>query len=390
MKNFKIDSVKVKEIPDSRGKKTIKIELNAGLGKFSASVPSGTSKGKYEAVEKPAAIAADSVNKIIAPKIKGRNPVKQKKIDEFLIAIDGTKKKSRLGANAILGISMAVCRAGAKEKKMPLWKWISKIAGTRPKLPRPSLLQFEGGKHGRTSLDIQEFMTVASGRTFKERLSAGIKTYKSLGKSFTDLGLEGAFVPRNKKTNELLELLTEKSGKSKIFIDAAANSFYKKGKYYFEGKKLTAKELLSFYLDIIKKYPIIAIEDPFVEEDWKSWQRFMLELKKQKLKVMVVGDDLTVTNSVRIKLAKKRKACNAVIIKLNQIGTVSEAIEAAKLAKSFGWEIIISHRSGETMDDFIADLAVGLGADFIKSGAPSKPERMAKYNRLLKIEKEMS
>lgn len=384
-----ISSVKAKQISDSRGKKTIKVELNTGLGKFSASVPSGTSRGKHEAVERPAAAAASRVNNTICLKIKGRNPANQKEIDDFLIKLDSTKRKSRLGANAVLGVSMAVCRAGAKEKNLALWKWISKIAGTKPKMPRPCLLQVEGGKHGKTRLDIQEFMAAADGRTFKERLAAGTKTYKSLGKYFTDTGLEGAFVPKNKKTEELLELLTRKARKSKIFIDAAANSFYRKGKYCFEGKKLTAKELLSFYLDIIKRHPIIAVEDPFAEQDWKSWQQMVLEIKKRKLNTLIVGDDLTVTNPARIRQAREKKACNAVIIKPNQIGTVSETIVAVKLAKSFGWKIIVSHRSGETMDDFIADLAVGVAADFIKSGAPSKPERMSKYNRLLKIEKEL-
>lgn len=386
-----IEKIKAREILDSRRKKTIEVELKTNDGKFLASVPSGTSKGKYEAVAKKARIAVKNVNKIIAPKLEGSDSSQQKKIDEILMKLDGTKNKSYLGANAILAVSLAICRAGARAKKMPLWKWISEIGGTKPSLPTPYVLFIEGGLHGQ-GLDFQEFMGFIGKGSFKNKFRTGVKIYHNLGKILkkkygkvaAKLGLEGAFVPPIKKTEEALDLLVEATQKNKtrIILDAAASSFFRKGKYYFEKKKLNRKEFSNFYLEICQKYPIIAIEDPFSEKDWQGW-------KMLRSKVLRIADDLTVTNPERIKLAYQRKACDAVILKPNQIGTVSEVIKAAKLAKKYGWKTIVSHRSGETKDNFIADLSVGLGADFIKAGAPSKIERMVKYKRLLKIEKEL-
>lgn len=390
-KNFEIKLIKGREILDSRKKTTVEISLISSSGKFSASVPSGTSKGKYEAEEKPARIAVDNINKIIASKIKGKDPTRQKEIDEFLIKLDGTKKKSRLGANAILGTSIAVCRAGAKAENMPLWKWISKMAGTEAEMPFPSLLQIEGGLHAdRGGTNIQEFMTVFQRNSFKENFKQGLGIYRALGKILLQkygkaglkLGLEGAFIPSIKKAEEVLDLImvaAEKKGfrkDAKIILDVAATH-----------EKIISD--IKYYLELAERYPIIGFEDPFPENSFKQWQKFNAENKLQKANFLVIGDDLTVTNPERIKKAQKEKFCNAVIIKPNQIGTVSETIAAAKLAKSFGWKTIVSHRSGETEDDFIADLAVGLGADFIKSGAPFPKERMVKYNRLLKIEKEL-
>ncbi len=393
-----IKNIKAREILDSRGRPTIEVVLTTNLGKFISAVPSGTSRGRYEAIEKPAKIAVKKVNQIIGPKLKGKDPACQKEIDEFLIKLDNTKNKSYLGANAILAVSISVCRAGAKAMNLSLWQWLAALSGQKPCLPIPSILMIEGGLHGRGS-KIQEFMVAPESDTFKERFQTGKKIYqrlriilkKKFGQSGVVLGQEGAFTPKIEKTEKVLDLLLEAidetaaKEKVKIILDAAASSFFKKGRYHLEGKIFDRKKLLDFYLKLCQKYPILAIEDPFSEEDWQGFRKINNVLKR----VTVIGDDLTVTNPKRIELAHKKKACNAVIIKPNQIGTVTETIEAAKLAKSFGWKIIVSHRAGETKDDFISDLAVGLGADFIKAGAPSRIERMVKYNRLVKIEEEI-
>lgn len=396
MDNYKIKKISAGEILDSKGKPTVEVELETNFGVFLASAPSGISVGKYEAVALKAKIAVNNVNKIIDLQMRGKDPSQQEEIDSFLKKIDGTKNKSRLGANAILAVSIAAVRAGAKAKRLPLWKWLSKIAGGKPALPRPCILLLEGGLHGKGNLSIQEIMVVCKTKSFRENFEAGKKIFFVLGeilkKKYGQLGIrqgmEGAFVPPIKDTKEALSLAKEAIekagflGKAEIIIDAAANSFFKKGKYRFDGKILNREEFLNFYLEIFHQYPIMAIEDPFAEDDLKGWQKLIS-------KSLVIGDDLTVTNPDRIKLAHKKKACCGVIIKPNQIGTVSEAIAAAKLAKSYGWKIVVSHRSGETKDDFIADFSVGIGADFIKAGAPTQKERMAKYNRLLAIEEKL-
>jgi len=398
-KKNEIRKITAKKILDSKGNPTIRVRLETNLGNFFSSVPSGTSKGKWEAVEKKAEVAVENVNRIIGPELKEKDPTQQKKIDELLIKLDGKKDKSRLGANAILGVSIAVLRAGAKAKKVPLWKWVSEVAEIQPSLPIPSVLLVEGGLHAKTGLDFQEFMAVFPGKSFKNRFKLTVITYNNLkkilnkkyGEKVINLGLEGAFTPPIRNIEDVLKILIEvdKTEKMKIIIDAAASTFYRKGRYCLEGKKMVGKELLDFYLNLCQKYPILAIEDPFSEEDWKNWRILKSKIKNQKPQTLLIGDDLTVTNPKRIRIAYQKKACNAVILKPNQIGTVSETIEAAKLAKSFGWKIIVSHRSGETTDDFISDLSVGLGADFIKSGAPFPKERLVKYNRLIEIEKEM-
>jgi enolase len=371
IKNYKIKSLKAREILDSRGIPTLEAILNTNLGTFRASIPSGTSKGKYEATAKLAKIAINNINKIIAPKLKGRELIYQKKIDEFLVKLDGTKNKSKLGANAILAVSIAVCRAGAAAKNLPLWRWISRLSGTRFSIPIPCFLFMEGGLHGGGNLDIQEFMIVFPGKSFRERFNKAKVAFRNLGKLLPKkYGMEGAFSPNLKETEKALDLLMKvgEKNKAKIILDVAASHFHSKKKP-------------EYYLNLAKDYPILAIEDPFPQDDWQNW-------KKLNSKLLIIGDDLTVTNPNRIKLAHRRRACRGVVIKPNQIGTVTETIKAAKLAKSFGWKIIVSHRSGETLDDFIADLAAGIGADFIKSGAPFPKERMAKYNRLVKIEEE--
>jgi len=410
MKRSFIDSIKAREILDSRGNPTVEVDLTTESGVFRASVPSGVSKGKYEAVElrdggkrhqgMGVLKAVNNVNEIIAPKLIGRDPTHQGEIDNFLIKLDGAENKSRLGANAILGVSMAVCRAGAAAKKLPLWKWISKIAKTKPSLPFPCILCMEGGLHGRRNLDIQEFMVISQGPTFKERIQIGTEIFHNLGailnkkygKSATNVGIEGAFTPSIKTTKEALNLVMEAisksglKGKVKIILDIAASFFFKNGKYYFEKGILSKEKLLNFYLEICQKYPIIAIEDPFSEEDWGGFQKITEKLGK---KITIIGDDLLVTNLKRIKEAINKKACNGLILKPNQVGTVSETIEAAKYALKNKWKVFVKHRGGETHDSFIADLSVGLGTGFIMAGAPTRGERVAKYNRLLRIEEEL-
>lgn len=378
-----IKNIKAKDILNSRGKPTVEVELKTDKGIFKASVPSGASEGKHEAVELKASKAVKNVNQIIALKLKGKDSTGQKEIDEMMIKLDGTENKKKLGANAILPVSIAVCRAGAKAKKLPLWKYISQIAKTKPGLPKPAVLLIEGGLHGKGGLDIQEFMVVPPGKSFGERFRLGKKIYnnlkkilkKNFGKPGINIGYEGAFSPPVSDIREALNFITEaaKGYKIKIGLDCAV-SHLKKGKYQVD-----------FYQDLVKEYPIVFLEDPFGEEDWQSFQEITRKLGK---KITIVGDDLLTTNIKRIKKAKVKSACNGTIIKPDQIGTVTEVIEAVKLAKSYGWKIIVSHRAGDTLDDFIADLAVGIGADFIKAGGPSKPERIAKYNRLLKIEQE--
>lgn len=403
VKKEQIKKIKASPILNSKGALTVKVELIATHGRFLATVPSGTSKGKYEAREQKAAKAMEKVNKIISPLLVGQEVTKQKEIDELLIKADNTKNKSALGANALLAVSLAVLRAGAKAEKKPLWQWISLLAKTKPKMPYPLVLQAEGGLHGQGQAGLQEFMVAFSQGSFKESFSQSKRVYSVLKKSLlkkygqTALGLEGAFLLPVATTKETLIIIRTAvkdagfEGQEKIFLDAAASAFFKKGKYRFEKNNFKSEELLTFYLHLLKTFPeIISLEDPFAEEDWPAWRSITSKIKQFKDEVLIVGDDLTVTNPARIKLAQRKKACNALIVKPNQIGTVSETIAAAKLAKTYNWKTVVSHRSGETRDDFIADLAVGLGADFIKSGAPSQPERMAKYQRLLKIEKEIN
>lgn len=414
---MKISKIKVKEILDSKAMPTVEVELKTDFGKFIASVPSGVSTGKYEAVElrgrdedgKGVSIAIENIEKIIAPALAREDLTDQKRVDDILIRLDGTENKSRLGANAILAVSIAVCRAIAKEKNFPLYKYISEIAAVGYGLPKPSFNMIEGGKHahstgsGQAALAFQEFMVVPQKSTFKENFKIGIEIYKSLkkllenkfGKKNINLSKEGAFTVPLKETAQAIEFILEAAKNTgvyedgiKIAIDAAASEFFENGSYKADGVIFSREQLADFYLNLIKKYPIISIEDPFAEEDYDAWSSFLqYQIPNTIYHILVFGDDLTATNLERIKMAADKNLCNALIIKPNQIGTVTETIEAAKLAKSYGWKIMVANRAGETEDDFIADLAVGIGADFIKSGAPFPKERMAKYNRLLDIEK---
>ena len=394
-----IKNIKAREILNSRGEFTVEAELETENGVFLASCPSGASKGESEAVEIRASKAVENIEDIIAPAIRGKLETEQREVDQFLIELDGTKDKSNLGANAVLPVSVAVLRAGAEAKKIPLYRHIESFL---PKpisagLPIPCFNIINGGVHSGSDLEIQEFMVVPGKGLFSENLRAGSHIYqelkkvliKSFGKKAVNVGDEGGFVPpvfAERDGLNLLKTAIAEHEDTDIGLDCAASQFYKKESYEVDKTFFTKEGLLELYSDFVRQYPIIFLEDPFSDSDQDSFQEITKKLGK---KITVFGDDFLTTNVERMKEAKKREACNGAVIKPNQIGTVTETLEAVALARSFGWKIMIAHRSGETADDFIADLAVGTGADFIKSGAPARGERTAKYNRLLKIEKEI-
>jgi len=366
----------LKQILNSDKKPTLEIEVEEQGKVFSASLPSGVSVGCYEAVEVGVEKAIENVKKLF-PKVKGLK--NQQELDQLLIKLDGTRNKSNLGANTTLGLSIVFSRAFAGST--PLYQYISQVSGAKPCLPKPCVLMMEGGKHGQNGPDIQEFMLTCSLGSFKENYESLKKSYfkiKEIVKA--PLGKEGGFVA-SLKTRQALDIL-KKASKADIYLDAASSHFFKKGRYFFEEKELKRKELLELYKELIKDYGVSMIEDPFSENDFKGFKKIMRE------NVLVLGDDLTTTNVSRMKKAKK--LCKGVVIKPNQIGTLTEAIKAVHLAKSFHWKVIVSHRGGETMDDFISDFAVGVGADFIKAGGPLQKEREVKYERLLEIEKELT
>ncbi len=415
---MQIKKIKAREILDSRGNPTVEVDVITEKGFFRADVPSGASTGIHEALElrdkgkrymgKGVLKAVNNVNKIIAKKIKGMNPVKQEAIDKAMIKLDGTENKSKLGANAILAVSMAVCKAGAGAKKIPLYKHIADLAGNkRYVMPVPSLNVINGGKHAGNKLAMQEFMILPVGaKNFKEAMRIGSEVYHNLkkiikakyGQDAANVGDEGGFAPNIQNNEEGLELLKKAiskagyTGKVKIGMDVAASEFYKNGKYDLgfknPKKKIlkTGEGMIELYKGFIKKYGIVSIEDPFDQDDWEHHAKFTAEAGKD---VQVVGDDLLVTNPKRIKIAIEKKACNALLLKVNQIGSVTEAIEACKLAQKAGFGVMVSHRSGETEDTFIADLVVGLKTGQIKTGAPCRSERLAKYNQLMRIEEEL-
>ena len=398
MKKNLIKEIKGREILDSRGNPTIEVEVQTRFGSFFSQVPSGASKGKYEAKElrdggkrydgQGVLKAVRNINTVISSKLKGKDPADQEEVDLLLNKIDGTKDKSRMGANALVGVSMAVCRAGAE--KTPLYKYIAKLAGNKSKLflPVPCFNIINGGAHAGNELDIQEFMIAFPKKSYSQSLQAASETYHELKKELkkkdfgTNIGDEGGFAPCFKKPEQALDIIMKVNKNAKIILDCAPSQFYKNGKYIMKMGTFGREELLKYYLYLIKKYPILAIEDPFAEEDWQAWENIPSNL-------LIIGDDLLTTNTERIKIAHERNACNGLLLKVNQIGTITEALEAWKLAKSFGWKIMVSHRSGDTCDNFIADLAVGIGSDFIKSGAPARGERVSKYNRLLRIEEDI-
>lgn len=398
----KIKEIIAREIKDSRGKPTVEVEVITEKGSFVAACPSGASTGKNEALElrdedkRGVLKAIKNVNEIIASKLKGKNPIDQKGIDQIMIDLDGTPNKSKLGANAILPVSMAICRAGAAAQKISLYQHISNISGNALRMPFPSFNILNGGAHAKNELEIQEFMVVPKKKTFRENLILGSNVFNKLTEllkkahgNVPDMGDEGGYAPQISTADQALFLIKNSIGDNadvSIALDCAASEFYRDGKYVPEkGKELSRTEMVAFYQDLVARFPIISIEDPFSEDDWEGFK----EIHKALPDTVIIGDDLTTTNIKMIKEAESKKACNGIIIKLNQIGTVSETIDAVNLAKSYGWKIMVSHRSGETMDNFIADFSVGVGADFIKSGAYTKPERIVKYDRLLEIEQEL-
>lgn len=410
---MKITRLYARQVLDSRGNPTIEVEayFNNYVGK--AIVPSGASTGKYEALELrdkksdynglSVIKAADNVNGIIAKKLVGTEFLDQRTIDESLIRLDGTPNKSKLGANTILGVSMAVCRLASAVKQKPLYEYIAEISGIQQKdlkIPIPFANIINGGKHAGSSLKMQEFMIApVNAKTFKDAVRMTAETYHTLkglvqekyGKGSTNVGDEGGFAPQLSTPEQALDLITEAikkagyKGKIKIAIDPAASEFYDATKQvYIMDREYSKDEMILYYLKLIKEYDIYSIEDPFDQDDFESFQK--LTAAASRYKVLIIGDDLLVTNPVRINMALEKKLCNALLLKVNQIGSVTEAINAAKLAMSNGWKVMVSHRSGETEDTFIADLAVGLGCGHIKLGAPCRSERVAKYNQLLRIE----
>ncbi|MFN3921357.1 MAG: phosphopyruvate hydratase [Caldimicrobium sp.] len=406
----RIASLRAREILDSRGNPTIEVEVHLESGFFGrACVPSGASTGKFEALElrdgdkkrylgKGVQKAVFHVNEIIAPQLEGLESTKQAEIDAFLCELDSTENKGKLGANAILGVSMAIARASAEELGIPLFQY---LGGQRTRLlPVPFMNVLNGGVHADNPLDFQEFMIVPIGaEKFSEALRMGVETYQTLKLLLKEKGLsvslgdEGGFAPLITTPEEALEYLMlaiEKAGYSPgkdiaLALDVAASELYKEGVYHLKGigKTLTREELAEYYETLCQSYPIISLEDPFAEDDPEG---FKIITQKLGEKIQIVGDDLLVTNPKRIKWGIENKLCNAVLIKLNQIGTVTETISAVELAYRNNWRAMISHRSGETEDTFIADLAVALNTGQIKTGAPARSERTAKFNQLLRIE----
>ena len=408
-----IEQVKGREILDSRGNPTVAVEVALSDGTLGqAAVPSGASTGTYEAVElrdgdkkryggKGVLQAVNHINEHIAPSIKGMAATDQEAIDRKLIELDGTDNKSCLGANAILGTSLAVARAAASSLDMPLYRYLGKAREYT--LPVPLMNILNGGKHATNSTDFQEFMVVPAGATsFRQSLQMGTEVYHSLKKVLNDRGLstnvgdEGGFappLPSNKAAIEAVLAAIENAGYRPgrdcfIALDPAASEFYQDGRYILsrEGTRFSSAEMVDFYVKWTADYPIISIEDGMAEDDWDGWKLITAKLGN---KVQLVGDDLYTTNVSRLRRGIEMKASNSILIKLNQIGTLTETIAAIRMAQEAGWTAIVSHRSGETEDTTIADLAVGLNAGQIKSGAPCRSERTAKYNRLLRIEDEL-
>jgi len=422
-KGIKISKVLAREILDSRGNPTVEVDITLSDGSFGrAGVPSGASTGSHEAVElrdedsstknkagkkryggKGVTKAVTNVNNIIAKKIKGKS-FNQKSLDELMIKIDGTENKGNLGANAILGVSLSFARATAISEEKPLWKYFKDISKTKDiYLPTPMMNILNGGKHAENSTDIQEFMIMPIGACcFRQALQWGAEVFHELKKILkakklnVSVGDEGGYAPTLPSNESAIEVIIEaiKSagyvpGKDiSIAIDAAASEMYKDGKYHLEkeGKDLTSEEMVSFYENLVNKYPIVSIEDGLAEDDWNAWT---LMTKKLGNKIQIVGDDLFVTNIKRLEKGIKDKAANSILIKLNQIGTVTETIEAITMARKAGFTSVVSHRSGETEDTTIADFVVGLGTGQIKTGSLCRSERVAKYNQLLRIEESL-
>lgn len=419
-----VRGIKAREILDSRGNPTVEVDLTTDAGMFRAAVPSGASTGAYEALElrdgdgdryggKGVQKALTNINDIIAPAVLGLNITDQNAFDDVLLNLDGTPNKSKLGANAILGVSMAACMAGAAAKNVPLYRHIADISG-RPSdaqfvMPVPVMNVINGGSHAGNKLAMQEFMILPTGAdSFEQALRMGSEVYMALkkviksryGLDATAVGDEGGFAPNIQDNAEGLDLLVAAiaqagySDKIQLGMDVAASEFYnKEGKYYdldFKNpastSRLSAAELGEVYQGFTRNYPMVTIEDPFDEDDWPAWTSLTGSVGTN---TQIVGDDLTVTNVTRIARGIEEKACNALLLKINQIGSISESIAACNMAQKAGWGVMVSHRSGETEDAFIADLVVGLQTGQIKTGAPCRSERLCKYNQLLRISEQL-
>ncbi len=398
-----IKDLKAIEILDSRGNPTVEVSLFTDYGVFISAVPSGASTGMYEAKElrdggeryagKGVLGAIKNINEKIAPLLIGKE-IEPLLLDKVMLDADGTKDKSNLGANAILGVSMSIFRAAAAKENKPLYRYIADLFSFDINIPRPCFNVINGGAHSGGGVRFQEFMIVPKEESFAENLRAAteflhklkVKIKEDYGPNSVNIGDEGGFVPNIQNEEEVLKLLNIIKNNIEIIIDVAASEFFKNGLYNLHGERKTKEEMIEFYRELVDNYNIIGLEDPLEENDFSGWG----VMKKEFEDILIVGDDLLVTNIDRIKEADKNNSCNAMILKVNQIGSITEAVASAKLAKELNWKIIVSHRSGETNDDFIADFAVGIGAEYIKSGAPQRGERVAKYNKLLKIEKELT
>jgi len=410
----KIKEVHAREILDSRGIPTLEAEVRLEDGSFGrAAVPSGASTGEHEAVElrdgdkgrflgKGVLKAVGNVKSVLAPAVIGMAADDQEKIDEKMISLDDTPNKGKLGANAILGVSMAVTRAAAASRREPLYIHLRRVFGIKEKeflLPAPMFNIINGGKHADSGLDVQEFMVVPVGApSFPEALRMGAEVYQTLKKILaerkhsTAVGDEGGFAPRIPSHDEVLNTILEAigkagySGKVKLGLDSAASEFYRDGEYIFEGKTLSPKQMTDVYAAWLGKYPIISYEDPLAEDDWTGWKEMTARVGD---KARIIGDDIFVTNVERLERGIKEKSANAILIKLNQIGSVTETVRAVRRAHEVGFAAVISHRSGETEDAYISDLSVALNTGAIKTGAPCRSERLCKYNQLLRIHDEL-
>lgn len=410
----KITQIIAREILDSRGIPTVECLVGLDTGEnVVASVPSGTSTAKHEAVEirdnDPARFNGKGVTKVVAtindiirPVLLGQDPTRQTAADQLLYNLDGTESKSKLGANAILVVSMAVCKAGAASVRLPLYSYLKEkySLATTLSVPTPIFNLINGGMHGAGNLDFQEFHVIpTSNKPFAKALQEGAEMYMALEQvlisknAIHSVGVEGGFAPNLFTNLDALELLLEAMkrtpyafGQDLFFgLDVAANHIYKSGKYVIRDREqpYSTNDLIEYYKELNAKYHIFSIEDPFEEDDWQAWKSLTAQIRDH---VVIVGDDLLTTNKQRLQRAISEKSCTAILVKPNQIGTVSETVEVIKIAKDANFKVIVSHRSGETNDDFIADFAVGVGADYTKFGAPIRGERVAKYNRLLAID----
>jgi enolase 1/2/3 len=410
---MKIQQVRAREVLDSRGQPTVEAEVTLKNGvKGRATVPSGASTGAHEAIElrdggkrflgKGVARAVSHVNEVIAPRLRGKDARNQMAIDQLMLDLDGSRNKGKLGANAILGVSLAVAHAEARAENLSLYRYLGGVSGKT--LPVPMLNVVNGGVHADNNVDVQEFMIVPYGmKSFADALRAAAEIFQTLKKILhdrslsTSVGDEGGFAPRLKSNAEAIEFLLEaisgagyKAGAQvALALDVASSEFYEDGTYVFkksDGRRRTGDEMVRLYEDWVRQYPIISIEDAFAEDDWEGWRIMTQSLGK---KIQLVGDDLFVTNQVRLQRGIDSGVANSILVKVNQIGSLTETLETMKLAKESGYTTVISHRSGETEDVTIADLAVATNAGQIKTGAPCRGERTAKYNQLLRIEGEL-